>query len=472
VDRSHGGSDTLYSAGHYGVATLDTAAATLTYRLDNSRTATNDLNTGDVRHEVFLVRAVDDHGLTGETHVDFTINGTTDSGTNAGPEPDAVLGTYNGTQTTMVVTGLHDQNADGSIDAAVHVEAQPSADFYHLGVAAGDLNGDGRSDYVAVNERGTAYPNVARMNIGDTDGDGSPDFATINLPKLNAYGYSQDVALADMNGDGRLDVLIGSYGEDSLFINRGDTNADGLPDFTHSALATTAANTWGYGIAAGDINGDGRNDVVSSNWSHAASTINLNQGDANGDGTPEFLSMTVGGPNTLGVGIGDLNGDGRQDIFSGQYNGQNEQVHINLGDNNGDGRPEFNSYELPGTGGSTLGVALADLNGDGRLDAVTFSYDTGANALLNLGDTNGDGKLDFRSQNIDPNFYTYGGDVADIDGDGDLDIAIAHYYSGGMTVATNNGDTNGDGLLEFQIRAIPGTTAGWDVALTDWGLIG
>ena len=478
TDVDHDGLTVL----HPGTIT-SALGATVTLNADgsysyDSRTAATlqALNNGQSLDDTFGYTVSDGHGGTASSTVTVHVAGRDDNHapvittqdligrvteltTAAGGSSDAILGGYYSGSPVVVVTGIRDQNGDGVLDSAAFVIPAVGSQ-YSFGVAVGDFNGDGRIDFVTVSEVSNS-PYYMHYGLGDPNNDGVPDFNTVTLARVQNY-YADSVAAVDINGDGRLDFVVGTALKEELFINRGDTNGDGLPEFTGSLLPD--ASDWTYGIAAGDLNGDGRADVMAASWGSGVSVL-INQGDSNNDQVPEFTSMTIAtGATIAGVALGDLNGDGRLDAFVGTW-GLDSQVLLNLGDTDGDGKPNFLNYAISGTAGYTMGVNIADINGDGRLDAIAFRTDGAIRINYNLGDVNGDGRPDFNTVTL-AGRTSYGGDVGDINNDGRLDLLIPDLNSG-LWIATNLGDLNHDGVPEFSaLQQIPGTTPTWDVALT------
>jgi VCBS repeat-containing protein len=433
-----------------------------TYTLDNAKAATQGLNEGQTVTETFTARVTDNDGASVTQTVTLTIAGTNDAPTVSNVTATgtgSVVGFVVGDQ---VVLALADSNGDGSVDRVS--SSSPLGQIYGEGTATGDIDGDGDVDIVRAN-----YSTVTiHTNRGDTNGDGRPDFAASTI---STAGASSDVALGDLNADGRLDiVLAGQSGNLIELINTGDTNGNGLIDNFSSRTVTGATGDFNsYGMAVADLNGDGRADIMQSAYSAGPVTIRYNLGDTNGDGKLDYRVQQVEDAydeSTMGIATGDVDGDGRIDMLLSRWNGQNEVIYLNRGDSNNDGLNEFTTIELP-TGGSTMLAKLADIDGDGDLDAILPSYDgiSSIKIAFNQGDLNGDGKPDFTIRTISgAPVYSIGLAVGDADGDGDQDIIVPSYGSSGVGFLENRGDTNGDGFADFTARLLSNATAvnSWD----------
>ncbi|MGZ9098199.1 MAG: Ig-like domain-containing protein [Brevundimonas sp.] len=450
------------------------------------------LAAGETRDVTFGYEAIDSHGAATPGSVTITVTGTNDEpvtddvemgGTSVGAGFPLVFGGYynyysynsgNG----QVVFSLVDSDGDGAPDAPGATAALPhnAGGYYYssvYGLAVGDVDGDGDVDIVTSSDQGL----MSFTNIGDTDGDGVANF-TASLVHAGFAGY--DVALGDLNGDGRLDVVASSYQGVTQLMNAGDANADGLVNDFNTEIVYTSQQgySYGYGITTADMNGDGRVDILAANY-YGATQLLLNNGDTNGDGAVDYTVQQFnnngggyyGYSADMGVDTGDVDGDGDLDFVLSRWDQMNEIVYINDGDTDGDGQLNFRTIEIP-TAGYTMESELVDIDGDGDLDIVTSDAGYGdVRIAYNQGDTNGDGLVDFAVQNsIGGNtHWSYGLAVGDVDGDGDLDIVLPSLNQGSATYLQNQGDTDGDGQLNFTSVSLTGVGTSWDAEFTPNG---
>src|SRR5947209_3415234 len=253
-----------------------------------------------------------------------------------------------------------------SSDAAAAATFGPVSTYAAHGdpraVALGDFNHDGRPDLVSANN-GSGDLSVLLGSAG-----GGFGAAIDSAPS----GSPVAVATGDFNGDGKLDAVSGDGGSKDIAVRLG--NGDGT-----FAAPTVIGGLHGNNspdVATADFNGDGKLDIVVANGAppgadHASISVLLGKGD----GTFEAPALYYTGNTyqTAGrIAVGDFNADGHPDIVVAEtgcgYGGSGPVVLLN----NGDG-----TFASQGAIDTTTGdacpdsVAAADLNGDGRADVVT-----------------------------------------------------------------------------------------------------
>lgn len=363
-----------------------------------------------------------------------------------------------------------------------------STDSYGMGsdvrsVAVGDLNGDGHADIAAgdsengvevlLNDgtggfvRGEILPIGAPFNVklADLNGDGKLDIyvsnawgsqlcaalgngdGTFQVVQIKTFStYTQGADAADFNGDGKLDVVVADERGAAVLMYDGSPGLFSAPVFYHPDTSPES-----MGVATGDFNGDGHPDFALIEYGAQRVDIYLNKGDGTfGTPTP-YADVTIGGPRSILAR--DFNNDGILDLMMDIEN--TSYLGLYLG--NGDGT--FQSPIGVNTSLSSNGpIAAADFDLDGNLDLVAMRGGDGDEIVM-LGD--GAGHFTFGTTI----FYAYPGGVApgDLNGDGRPDLVTGHALSPGeLSISANTTPVS----LYFVVSAPTSVTAGDSLLVT------
>jgi hypothetical protein len=238
------------------------------------------------------------------------------------------------------------------------------------GLALADMNGDQKLDLVTANN--------ADNDVSIALGDGRGRFTA--LPKAFPVGPSPyPFAVGDINNDGRLDIIATASATGPLRAQQLPKSFaltlllnDGRGGFRRSELPLRTGQPWFADIA--DINGDRKPDVVVTHHDKSELSVLL------GDGAGRFAEA-VGSPSDWGrsafqVALADVNRDGRVDALAATGEG----VRIMLGDGRGNFEPAPGSPFATGRG--VWRLAVADMNGDSKLDIVTTNLESRSVGVL------------------------------------------------------------------------------------------
>jgi Bacterial Ig-like domain (group 3)/FG-GAP-like repeat len=311
----------------------------------------------------------------------------------------------------------------------------------------------------------------------------SPESAGLQFQPEAIYGSGAfnpiSVAVADVNGDGKLDLLVANEcvtqptcpnGEVGVLLGNGDGTFQPAASFDSGGYSA-------YAIAAGDLNGDGHPDLAVANYSasgHGEDGI-LGVLLGNGDGTFQpAVAYDSGGSIATSVTIADVNGDGKPDlVVSNECNAPcttHGVVAVLLG--NGDGTFKKAVKYPAGLGPDS--VVVADVNGDGKPDAVVADFCINSKCASGAVDVllgNGDGTfkkaVPYNSGGAYPNMVS----IADLRGNGKLDLVVGNGCSTGTNCSPDGVVGvllgNGDGTFQKAVTYDSGGPEAYSVAVAD-----
>ncbi|MGE5056998.1 MAG: FG-GAP repeat domain-containing protein [Acidobacteriota bacterium] len=352
------------------------------------------------------------------------------------------------------------------------------AGYAPYSVAIGDLNGDGRPDLIVGNQACSYYECAGKIGVLVNNGDGT--FQKM-AQHFSGGWIAQSVAVSDVNGDGKNDVLVAhSCGSRTncnngiIGVLLGDGNAGFQPFKTYSSGGWQA-----YSIRVADLNRDGHPDLVVANqcgdalctqgsvgvllgsgdgtfqtpvkyYSAGWGAQWVAIGDVNGDHAPDVIVANFcGGAPNCGVGVLIGNGDGTFQLAVPYASGGHNAYAVLIAELNGDGRPDLVVSNTCVDGGCTTDGTIGVLfgNGDGTFQpSVTYNAGARNPGSLAIGDFDADGNPDLVMTVCPEGMYCYGQlGVLLGNGDGGFQPATNYTLGGGDTRCVAVGDLNGDG---------------------------
>lgn len=331
--------------------------------------------------------------------------------------------TCGGTGSVGVLLG----NGDGTFQPAVVSDV---GGFEAIFAVVADVNGDGKPDLVVVGG------GVVAVLLGNGDGTFQPA-TTYAVSGAGAF-FTSNLAVADVNGDGKPDLLVAvGLGCGMGCLNGGVDVLLGNGDGSFRPPVTYYAFENGIGalsVAVADVNRDGKPDLLVGGYcgvvDNCANLVAVLLG--NGDGT--FQSPTTfasGDPSQSSVAVGDVNDDGNPDLLVANWN--SGTVGVMLGNGTGTFQPIVTYSAGESFAGGPTSVTASDVNGDGKLDLLASS---GGMSLL-LG--NGDGTFQPAVIYDPPLGARIASTVEDVNGDGKPDVAVVQFQGAAGVLLNNSG---------------------------------
>lgn len=306
----------------------------------------------------------------------------------------------------------------------------------------GGISSVGASD----DPRDVASSPVVSQTVVAVSGQGFPTLTSYGAPNPNF------VAVGDLNGDGKLDLVLTTVSQVYVLLGNGDG--------TFQAAVAYPAGVNLTSVAIGDFNGDGHPDLVVSDYVDQtgvqSNTVNVLLG--NGDGSFQTPVTFAVGVAPWEVVVGDFNRDGIPDLaVSGEFAGSAfNNVSVLLGNGDGTFQPAANYSTSTSAAISPFAVVTGDFNRDGIPDLAVL--DTGVTILTG----NGDGTFTLGAKLVTGNVP---GDVAaaDLRGTGMLDLVVTNNYDATISIFMGNGDGTFETQQIDNVQSYPSS-----VLIGDW----
>jgi FG-GAP-like repeat/Secretion system C-terminal sorting domain/IPT/TIG domain len=236
-------------------------------------------------------------------------------------------------------------------------------------VTVADINGDGKIDIISSNQSGNTISVLRNTCTGTTISFAAKvDFTVAATP--------EDITAGDLDGDGKPDIAVSCSDADVVSVLR---NTSTVSTISFAAKTDIITQDYPWGVAIGDIDGDGKPDIAASNLTTNSISVFKNNSTAGALSFSAATNFTTAN-SPRGIKIGDLNADGKPEIAAACY--FSSSLLSILKNTSTSGTISFNAYTSYATNTGANTVVMADMNGDMLTDVVTGNSASSSSGTL------------------------------------------------------------------------------------------
>lgn len=307
-----------------------------------------------------------------------------------------------------------------SSDFTPQVDFSAGASTGPNSIKTSDIDGDGKPDLITANSNNSSISVL--QNIGNG---GSINFSSPFIFSTSAGGTPSSLAIGDLDADGKNDIVCSDFNAFSLSLFRNTSNINNISFAASIGLAT---GIYPSSVSINDIDGDGKLDIVTTNFGTNSLSIFQNISSPGNLSFTKISDISTGslyGPRI--ISFGDIDGDYKPDMVVGYPNINTISIFRNIS------TVDNFSFEVKKDivlNGYTIltDISLCDLDGDNKSEIITVNYTKNGCITLFLnnsspGNINIGGQLDF------PINYPYSLSTYDVNGDSKVDLIFSNFNS-------------------------------------------
>ncbi|MEI6823278.1 MAG: FG-GAP-like repeat-containing protein, partial [Bacteroidota bacterium] len=326
---------------------------------------------------------------------------------------DLVINNYS----SKTISVFRNTSSSGTVSFADKVDL--ATVNYPLSVSIVDIDGDGKPDFVVANAGSYTVSVFRNISSGTTVlFETEVDFETVNFP-------TNDVSIGDIDGDGKPDLVMANSNS-TISVLRNTSTSGNLSFATKVDFATSYTPNY---VSIGDIDGDGKVDlaVVNADYNTVSVLRNISSGTTVlFETNVNFATGSI--PRT--VSIGDIDGDGKADLVVANIGDKTVSVFRNISSGT---TVLFQTKVDFATGISPFSVSIGDIDGDGKADLAVVNASGGNVSVLRNASTSGN--LSFSTMvNFATGISPRSVSIGDIDGDGKPDLVVVNNNSNTVSV--------------------------------------
>jgi uncharacterized protein (TIGR02145 family) len=321
------------------------------------------------------------------------------------------------------------------------------------GIAIADIDGDAKPDLIVTNVNSASvsiYRNIATsgsISIGSFD-------TKFDIP---TSGLTHGIAVCDIDGDGKLDIIVTSVTSNVVSIFRNASTSGSVTTGSFAARVDLTTGAGPYKVAAGDVDGDGKPDIVVTNFTDNSVSVFRNTSAPGTITTASFgakIDLATGtGP--IGVAIGDIDGDSKPDLLITNSGSNSVSILKNISTSGSISTSSFSNRVDFTTGTSPYLVTIGDINGDDKPDLAVSNSGSSSVSIFRNTSTSGSittGSFDAKTD-LTTGSNPRGVAFADINGDNKLDLVVANQFFWTVSVLRNTATSGSFSGSSFSAKA-------------------